>query len=325
MISTQTLDGLLKRKNVDKLSELGLRPQLGPDLPTLFDWLCQQGLTKTEAIFDRPADGYLPGAEVLGDRVALASSTNRRASRPHTQRELKDLKERFKKFTLKSDPEQLWDAGRNADGTLRILNWERLPVEAMAFYRPFHFPPSNQWGIYLLVGPLLQYHKQLVNQSKHLKLFSPEVLMHLILFEVFNHEFFHHLVEATATILEILLAAKSASQPIYLIYRLKQAANTFGHPHAPLEEALANAYAYNALSFVTRIKAGFKTESVKGYQKAIERYWQCEPAVYREAGHYIRSDYVVGGAHLLAQFLDKPSLADEVPLSVGGGLGDVVD
>jgi hypothetical protein len=41
-----------------------------------------------------------------------------------------------------------------------------------------------------------------------------------------------------------------------------------------------------------------------------------EPTGYRDAGHYIRGDYVAGGAHLLAQLLDKPKSPDEVPLSV---------
>ena len=103
---------------------------------------------------------------------------------------------------------------------------------------------------------------------------------------------------------------------MYLRHSQQQAANTFGHPHAPLEEALANAYAHNALTFVCRIKAGFKTGSVKAYQKAIERHWRLEPAGYREAGHYIQGDYVAGGAHLLAELLVKPMSADEVPLSV---------
>ena len=39
-------------------------------------------------------------------------------------------------------------------------------------------------------------------------------------------------------------------------------------------------------------------------------------AGYREAGYYILSDYVAGGAHLLAHLLGKPRSADEVPLSV---------
>src|SRR5690606_26074459 len=129
----------------------------------------------------------------------------------------------------------------------------------MAFYRPFHFPPFDQWGIYLLVQPLLRYHHDLMTQSHASGLFSPETLMHLVLFDVFNHEFFHHLVESTATTLEIILATQGDPQPLYLRHRQAQRLNEFKHPHAPLEEALANAYAYNALGFISRVKLGFKT------------------------------------------------------------------
>jgi hypothetical protein len=282
----------------------------------LLHWLSNEGLTYTQEILDRPVDACLPGADVLGNRVALAQSTNRHLAQPRTQPYLKELKERFKNVPLGNNAEQLWAGLRYAESSVRMLNWEKLPADAMAFYRPFHFPPFDQWGIYLLINPLLNYHNQLVRQSDHYKIFSREVLMHLILFEVFNHEFFHHLVESTAATLEVLLAAQGVVQPIYLLHRLRQIDNTFCHPHAPLEEALANAYAYNALSFISRIKAGFKTLTVKAYQKAIERYWQTEPAGYCEAGHYIQGEYIVGGANLLAHLLGKPSSANEVPLSV---------
>jgi hypothetical protein len=45
-----------------------------------------------------------------------------------------------------------------------------------------------------------------------LKLYSPEVLIHLVLFETFNHEILHHLTEPVATDLEVL-AAWNYDQP----------------------------------------------------------------------------------------------------------------
>lgn len=300
----------------DILAEQGLRPRLGYDLPTLFTWLEDKGLTDTGKVFDRPLDDCLPGADALGDGVALAQATSRHTARSQTQKELKALKERFKTPQLGISQDALWDALRDAKGSVRALQWGKLPAEAMAFYRPFHFPPFDQWGIYLLIGPLLDYHRALVQLTQQLKLFSPETLMHLILFEIFNHEFFHHLVESTATTLELILATQGEPQPVYLLHRQQQAANTFGHPHAPLEEALANAYAYNALSFISRIKAGCKTASIKVYQQAIVKHWSCEPPGYRNAGLYAGSDYVDGGTMLLAQLLNQPDVANEVPLSM---------
>ena len=301
----------------DPLTELGLRPKLDHTLPTLHRWLAEHGLTDTRRVFDsHPADTFLPGADVLGDNIALAQSTCRQALRPNKPVDLKKLKERYKNTNLGVTPEQIWGAVQDAERSVRTLDWGKLPADAMAFYRPFHFPPFDQWGIYLLAGPLLDYHNQLVIQSGELRLFSKEVLMHLILFEIFNHEFFHHLVESTATTLEVILASQGDPQPVYLRHRRQQADNTFQHLHTPLEEALANAYAHNALSFISRIKAGFKTGTVKAYQKAIERHWKFEPAGYCEAGHYIQGNYVAGSSYLLAHLLDRPKAADEVPLSI---------
>lgn len=139
--------------------------------------------------------------------------------------------------------------------------------------------------------------------------------MHLVLFEVFNHEFFHHLVESTATTLEVILASQGEALPLYLRHRQAQRENEFFHPHAPLEEALANAYAYNALGFISRVKLGFKTVSVKAYQRAVVNHWKVEPPGYRDAAHYAGSSYVDGAAVLLGQLLLQPGLMNTVPLA----------
>lgn len=306
----------MAREQRDPSTVLGQSAPLHHDLPTLFRWLDRQGFTEESGVFDRPTEGAMSSMEMLGHSVVLAQSTSRHESRPRKQDDLKALKERFKNAQLGVSQDALWGAVKNAEVTVRELQWTKLPADAMAFYRPFHFPPFDQWGIYLLIGPLLDYHQELVRQSQQLKVFSPETLMHLVLFEVFNHEFFHHLVEATATTLEIVFAAQGQSQPVYMRHWFQQANDGFNHPHNPLEEALANAYAYNALGFISRVKAGCKTASVKAYQQAIAKHWHCEPAGYREAGNYIGGDYVTGGSRLLAHLLNAPEVAKEVPLSV---------
>jgi len=299
------------------LIELGLRPALGGDLGGLLHWLNSHGLTNTAGVFDQPSDQALPGASIVDKGVALAQATSRNPVRPLKQDELKALRERFKGLSLEGiSPEAMWAAVGNAEASVRTLAWDRSPADAMAFYRPFHFPPFDQWGIYLLVDPLLRYHRGLMQQSSGLRLFSPETLMHLVLFEVFNHEFFHHLVESTATTLEILLATQGIPQPLYLQHRAAQMRNSFGHPHAPLEEALANAYAYNALGFISRVKTGFKTASVKAYQKAVAKHWGKEPPGYRDAHFYAGAGYVDGGAALLGELLQKPGAMNDVPLAV---------
>lgn len=300
----------------DPRALLNLRPKYGHDLPGLFVWLHEQRLTYDAKVFDvRPQD-FLPGGPCLGDGYAQAQATARHQCQPRKQEEIKQLKEQWKTKSPKIDAEALWAAIKNAKGSVRALDWHKLPAEAMAFYRPFHFEPFNQWGIYLLIGPLLDYHAQLVECSKSLHWLTPSTLMHLVLFEVFNHEFFHHLVESTATTLEILVAAQGQPQPVYMQHRVRQKSNEFNHPHAPLEEALANAYAYNALSFMSRVKVGYKTASVKNYQLALKKHWHREPPGYRDAEMYIGGDYSVGGAHLIAQMLDNPDLVHQIPLEL---------
>ena len=66
-----------------------------------------------------------------------------------------------------------------------------------------------------MVKPLLAYIRQLQQLAKDLELYSPEVLAHLVLFEVFHHEFFHHMAESTATWLEIVGAALEDDTPVF--------------------------------------------------------------------------------------------------------------
>jgi hypothetical protein len=130
------------------------------------------------------------------------------------------------------------------------------------------------------------------------------VFLHLVLFEMFHHEFFHHVVESAATTIEILAVQLGATVPAYLDYRRKVYDRTFvWHPHQPLEEALANAYAYNSLSFISRVKTGFKDYLVQLYQAGLKRHWLREPEGYRDAEHYISGGQVAGCTDLLAMIL----------------------
>jgi hypothetical protein len=298
------------------LGELGLLPEIAAEMPSLFAWLDKAKLTRQAGVFDHEFERDLPGGHELAGGFALAQATGRTQARPLRAEELKALKERFKDHVPQGlTKDALWGAARNPDEAVRALSWQKLPADAMAFYRPFHFPPFDQWGIYLLVGPLLQYHHRLISTSQTAGLFSAETLMHLVLFEVFNHEFFHHLVESTATTLEVILATQGEPQALYLRHCQDQCHNEFHHPHAPLEEALANAYAYNALGFISRVKLGFKTVSVKAYQRAVMKHWKTEPPGYRDAAHYAGGGYVDGAAVLLGELLMQPGLMNKVPLA----------
>jgi hypothetical protein len=100
------------------------------------------------------------------------------------------------------------------------------------------------------------------------------------------------------------------SFPGYLAYRHAVRGGAFSwHPHQPLEEALANAYAYNSLGFISRVKTGYRDALVWHYQHALLPQWQTEGAGYREAACYIEGDQVSGNAQLLAMILGRPEHA----------------
>lgn len=306
----------MPKPRTNPLQEMDLQPKYDQELETVWQWLGENQLVAMGRNMDVAPGGLPEGETYDGASVVIAEATQRNPVRRNTQDELKGIKERFKDTAPSGvTPESVWGAVQDPRAKVRKLDWQRLPADAMAFYRPFHYPPFDQWGIYLLVGPLLRYFQRLQTISAGLKLYSPEVLMHLVLFEIFNHEFFHHLTESAATNLEILAAAQGEPRLVYLDYRKQQRVDGFGYPHAPLEEALANAYAYNALSFICRIKAGYKTAVVRVYQEAIKRHWHLEPPGYRDAACYVDGQYVPGGAHLLAQLLGKPDAANLAPLS----------
>ena len=286
----------------------------------VFDWLEQSELTRQsksyqKSLFDRPPE-Y--GEVYNGESLSVIAAPTQRAQKLKRE-DIKALKKEYERKGKMAglggvNKDSLWQTIRSIYANVRELEFERLPADAMAFYRPFHYTPFDQWGIYLMIEPMLRYHNNLKNIAFETKIFSIETLMHLILYEIFHHEFFHHLTESTATTLEILSAAQGNSKSIYIEYRNRLQKQLIEYPHTPLEEALANAYAWNSLGFISRVKAGYKTGVVKFYQKAIEKHWQFEPAGYRSAGFYIKGDYIFGGAHLLAQLIGKHGADGSIPL-----------
>jgi len=225
-----------------------------------------------------------------------------------TQDRAAQIKKLYEAATLPmDDPKAFWRENQDPRAAVRLLDAERLPADAMAFYRSFHFAPYDEWGIYLYVDELTAYCEGLYgSMTGKIQSFTLDTLMVCVLFEIFHHEFFHHIVECAATTLELLSPAFGPPQHFYLNYKQHQYEDVDRvgpHPHKPLEEALANAYAYNSLSFISRVKAGYKTTVIRLYQKMLEEYWPREKEGYKEAEHYIGGGSVSGAAHLLAMIL----------------------
>ena len=256
------------------------------------------GLTDTHS-----AESYRPQAHFARADL-IVSDRCRRMDRDRTV-QVKKLYETA--VQPLNDLEAFWRENQDPRAAVRLLVIQRLPADVMAFYRPFHFAPYNEWGIYIYVDELIGYCETLHHSMRgKVESFSFETLMVCVIFEIFHHEFFHHIVECAATTLELLSPAFGLPQPFYLNYRkhlYEQADRVGPHPHKPLEEALANAYAYNSLSFICRMKAGYKTTLINLYQKMLEEYWPREDKGYRNAGSYTHRNYINGAAHLLAMIL----------------------
>ncbi|MEI6514619.1 MAG: hypothetical protein WCO77_01465 [bacterium] len=310
----------MNQHQIAKLNDLKLIPKIGEGMEDLFFWLEKEKLVQPASTYEQPMQIENPMEQ--SDRIVsfttVAVPISRAPAFTARQREVrvKDWRQKYPQAGPKTEANAgVWAELAHARDAVRSLDLRRIPADAMAFYRPFHFPPFDQWGIYLLVEPLMDYFGKLARAVKDIQAFTPVTLMHAVLFEIFHHEFFHHLTESTATTVELILAACGQKKAIYVDYWNRRFRSQLpAHPHEPLEEALANVYAYNSLAFISRVKAGYKTMAVKLYQEVVERYWCTEPKGYREAAHYINGGQTPGAAHLLAMLLNEPSRGDAVPL-----------
>ncbi|NEX23578.1 hypothetical protein G3480_25430 [Thiorhodococcus mannitoliphagus] len=143
----------MPKPRANPLQEMDLQPIYDQEMETVWQWLGEHQLVALGGTMDL-APGDLPEGDTYdGASVVIAEATQRSPVRRNTQDELKGIKERFKDTTPTGvTPESVWGAVKDPRAKVRKLDWQRLPADAMAFYRPFHYPPFDQWGIYLLTN-----------------------------------------------------------------------------------------------------------------------------------------------------------------------------
>ena len=212
----------------------------------------------------------------------------------------------------------IWAELRAPQAAIRQLDIARIPADAIAFYRPFHLEPVDQWGIYIVINDLMRYLKSLKQSLGTLAAFPEDVLATAVIFDVFHHEFFHHLVECAATTIEVVWPAPQRQPvPVYLNYRRETWRGSLGeHEHDPLEEALANAYAFNSFSFITRVRGEYLHGVSRLYQRALEKSWPKEPPGYREAGAYVQGRQLAGANMLLRRMLATEGACSQLPVGI---------
>jgi len=283
-----------------------------PSVEACIPWLQDAGLmfTVKEIEIEAPSDAEIRRDMNLGVPVHRCE--------PKTRGDLQELRKRFKGkplpcFDAGGDPVgKIWDDHRNRRDRVLALQINPVPADAIACYWPFHMVPSH-WGIYISVPRLLEYMEHLLEacRGKLCLLGNVESILRCVLFEIFHHEFFHHMRESTATTMEILSAAFGNPKPLYREYRRHAYEGVVGeHPHKPLEEALANAYAHNSFGFISRVKLGYKAAEASLFQEVLQAGWAKYGPGYKHAGQYIsqgqgKQGYVSGAAQLIAMILNS--------------------
>jgi hypothetical protein len=236
----------------------------------------------------------------LGTDLGPFAQQVKRQTLRRKQNELEQLRKRKGKSTV--DPGAAFEESKLIQSGMIQLDWTRYPADAVAFYRPFHFATPDEWGIYFDIQGLLNYVNSIVEEMTfRVACFDLESLLTACFCEVFQHEYFHHISECAATTLEIMFHQAGFPKSVYVDYWENRFRSE--HRHSPLEEALANAYAYNSLTFLSRVKKGLRTTRVSMYKRAIKQLWRKEPPGYQDAAHYIEGSYVYGVGELLRLFI----------------------
>lgn len=133
-------------------------PQSHHDLAyeQLLVWLSERGLTERGSTYDcgpQPVGPLDPtDLTVLGQ----PSHRTRRKTRAELQQLRKQRQGAEGELGQRDRWQSIWSEIRNPDAAVRTLDVTRIPADAVAFYRPFHLEPFDQWGIYIIVPKLLR-------------------------------------------------------------------------------------------------------------------------------------------------------------------------
>jgi hypothetical protein len=157
---------------------------------------------------------------------------------------------------------------------LEKINKEALrkdSIDALAWYRSFHWEPTKYWGIYILdagIFLLARLFSGIKQKSKYGRPYNTLDYIIQAFKLLFLHEFFHFITDIAASILEI---GNPLSRPFYIDY----IHNVYMKPknkNEPIEEALANAFAINRIKeFKKFIRLFFSSIKANGYC-AFDRY-----------------------------------------------------
>ena len=149
-----------------------------------------------------------------------------------------------------------------------------LGIEALAWYRSFHWDPPEKWGIYIPVSSIYYLARNLdpnPDPSKFLHLVSRSYKV------IVMHEYFHYIVDMAAAVLE---SAESFKKNLYAPYSLNKRSTP--------EESVANAWTLS--------------RSLSPYHRQVKRFMDSQPYPYTEFRDY-RGARLADGLRRIANLL----------------------
>jgi hypothetical protein len=146
---------------------------LDDSLLQLFGWLVEQGLTRrgTGYEIDLAQDLLTPDFRMV---LGLPCSRAQKLAKAELDK-IKDTHGQAFSNSLATntdDWKRIWNEVRNPAQAIRHLDVNRIPADATAFYRPFHFSPVEEWCIYLHIPRLMKYGESLTKSLGSLKPFN---------------------------------------------------------------------------------------------------------------------------------------------------------
>ncbi len=176
------------------------------DFCDLMQWLASMGFSKDYGTYairpgrygnERP-DPFSLNSGLCVKPIQLVGKSDKDSRKEHLDKLLTDV--------LRPAEERIFSEFVDRDRLYEGLRFLRMPMDAIAFYRPFHLLPWNEWGIYFHARNLSNFLEAMSELSRCLMSLHREILKEFVLFEIFHHEFFHHIVESMITTIEMILS-----------------------------------------------------------------------------------------------------------------------
>lgn len=160
-------------------------------------------------------------------------------------------------------------------------------IDLLAWYRSFHWNPPERWGIYIVdrgVYYLAQKVFQPVQMSFYDRPFNTLDLLQQSFRLLFLHEFFHFITDVAASAIEV----STRRVPHYINYvKNVYLKPTVTNEYEPIEEALANAFAYRKF-------LNTPGEKRKQLRKQLRDFMKNQPNGYRAFDRYLGEKFSYG-------------------------------